>query len=92
MHPIPFIILLILRLYIYVLIAAAIFSWLANFNIINSRNRFVYVIGDFLFRLTEPVLSPIRRIVPTIGGIDLSPMVLILILIFLQQAIIYYIL
>lgn len=90
MHPIPYIILVILKLYIYVLIATAILSWLTSFNIINRSNRLIYLISDFLARITEPLLAPIRRIVPYISGIDLSPMILILILVFLEQAIIYY--
>lgn len=69
---------LILSLYVWVLIASAIFSWLIAFNVVNTRNRVVYVIGDFLYRLTEPVLRPIRRVLPSLGGIDLSPIVVIL--------------
>jgi YggT family protein len=75
----------VIELYIWVLIVAAILSWLVAFNVLNTRNRFVYLLGDFLTRVTEPALRPIRRILPSVGGIDLSPLVLILLLIFVQQ-------
>lgn len=74
-----------ISIYIWLLIASAILSWLVAFNVLNTSNRFVYMVGDFLYRITEPALRPIRRILPTLGGIDLSPMVLILLLIFLQD-------
>ena len=67
------------------MIVAAILSWLVAFNVLNTRNRFVYLLGDFLARITEPALRPIRRILPTLGGVDLSPLVLILLLMFVQQ-------
>ena len=63
--------------YIWVIIGSAILSWLVVFNVVNVRNRFVYQLGRFLDAITEPVLRPIRKIVPLIGGIDLSPIVLI---------------
>lgn len=75
----------VINLYIWVLIASAILSWLIAFDVVNTRNRVVYTIGDFLNRLTEPALRPIRRILPNLGGIDLSPLVLILLLLFVQQ-------
>ncbi|MEX0758541.1 MAG: YggT family protein [Tistlia sp.] len=75
----------VISIYIWLLIASAILSWLVAFNVLNTSNRFVYMVGDFLYRITEPALRPIRRILPTLGGIDLSPMVLILLLIFLQD-------
>ncbi len=75
----------LIDLYMYVLIASAILSWLVAFNVINTRNRFVYAVGDFLYRITEPALAPIRRILPNLGGIDLSPVVLILLLIFIRN-------
>jgi YggT family protein len=77
----------VITLAIWLLIAAAVFSWLIVFNIINTRNRAVFMIGDFLQRTTEPVLRPIRRILPSLGGVDLSPLVLILLLLFTQQVI-----
>ena len=69
--------------YIWVIIGSAVLSWLVVFNVVNVRNRFVYQLGRFLDAITEPVLRPIRRIVPLIGGIDLSPIVLIFALQFL---------
>jgi YggT family protein len=75
----------VITLYIYVLIAAAIFSWLIAFNVINVRNQAVAMIANVLYQLTEPALAPIRRILPNLGGIDLSPVVLILLLIFLRS-------
>jgi YggT family protein len=74
-----------IELYIWLIIIGAILSWLIAFNVVNTSNRFVYVVGDFLYRLTEPALRPIRRILPNLGGIDLSPVVLILGLFFLQM-------
>ena len=76
---------MVLQLYIYVIVASAILSWLIAFEVINTRNRFVYTVVDTLHRLTEPALAPIRRIMPNLGGIDLSPVVLILLLIFAQN-------
>ena len=73
-----------LQLYIYVMIASAIFSWLYAFNVINSHNQFVNSVGHFLYSATEPVLRPIRRILPDLGGIDISPIVVLLIIFFLQ--------
>ena len=74
-----------LDLYWWVIIASAIFSWLYAFNVVNSRNQFVGSIGNMLYRLTEPALRPIRRFMPDLGGIDISPIILLLILIFLRQ-------
>ncbi|GAA0573882.1 YggT family protein [Caenispirillum bisanense] len=76
-----------LNLYLWALIISAVMSWLVAFNVINTHNRFVYTVGDFLHRITEPALRPIRSVVPVMGGVDLSPMVLILIIIFLQGVI-----
>ena len=85
------IILLILQVYIWLLIAAAVLSWLIAFNVVNTRNQFVAAVAEFLYRITEPVLAPIRRILPSMGGLDLSPIVLILIIMFIQRVIAYYI-
>ncbi|BCH22395.1 membrane protein [Mesorhizobium sp. L-8-10] len=76
---------LALDIYWWLLIAAAIFSWLYAFNVVNSRNQFVSSIGNFLFRVTEPALRPIRRFLPDLGGIDISPIILLLILFFVRQ-------
>jgi YggT family protein len=75
----------VITLYIYVLVASAILSWLVAFNVLNTSNRFVYMVGDFLYRITEPALRPIRRFLPDLGGIDISPIILLLILFFLRQ-------
>jgi YggT family protein len=75
----------VISLYIYVLIANAIFSWLVAFNVINARNGFVATVADFLYRATEPVLAPIRRRMPDLGGLDLSPVVLIIGLMFVRM-------
>lgn len=76
-----------LNLFVWALIISAILSWLVAFNVINTSNQFVSMVGNFLYRLTEPALRPIRRFVPTMGGIDLSPIVLILIIYFLRMMI-----
>lgn len=78
---------LALSLYVYILIASAIFSWLYAFNVINSRNQVVETIGRALYNVTEPVLRPIRRFMPNLGGVDISPIILILIIYFLQMII-----
>ena len=75
----------ILDFYVWVLIISAILSWLVAFNIINTQNRLVQIIGDFTYRLTEPVLRHIRRVLPPMGGLDLSPLALIFIIMFLQS-------
>ena len=72
-------------LYIWVIIIGAILSWLIAFNILNTTNQMVYTIADFLYRITEPPLRPIRRIMPNLGGIDISPIALILFLYFIQM-------
>jgi YggT family protein len=75
----------ILALFMWMLIASAVLSWLVAFNVINTHNRAVYQIGDFLHRLTEPLLAPIRRFIPNLGGIDISPVILILLISFLRE-------
>lgn len=85
------VILIVLQLYIWILIASAILSWLIAFNVVNTRNQFVAMVGDFLWRITEPVLRPIRNIMPNLGGIDISPVIVILIIIFIQSVITRYI-
>ncbi len=76
-----------LNLFVWALIISAILSWLVTFNVINTSNQFVSMVGHFLYRLTEPALRPIRRFMPDLGGIDLSPIVLILIIYFLRMMI-----
>ncbi len=79
------VLLIAIELYIFLVIASAILSWLVAFNVVNVRNQFVYMIGDFLHRITEPALRPIRRFMPNLGGIDISPVILILVLFFAQE-------
>ena len=83
---------LALEIYIWIVIAAAIFSWLVAFHVVNTRNQVVGMIGEFLYRITEPVLRPIRNLLPNLGGIDVSPVVLLLIIIFIRYVIQLYIL
>ena len=85
------VILLALQLYVWLLIASAILSWLIAFNVVNTRNTVVATIWDFLYRITEPALRPIRNMLPNMGGIDISPVVLLLIIFFIQQVIIKYV-
>jgi YggT family protein len=91
MRALLYVILMVLNLYIWLLIAAAVLSWLVAFNVVNVRNQFVAMIGDFLYRITEPVLRPIRNMMPNLGGLDISPVILILIIIFIQKVIEEYI-
>ena len=79
----------VITLYIWLLIAQAVLSWLIAFNVINTYNQFVARVNEFLWRITEPALRPIRRFVPLIGGVDVSPIVLILLLYFLRDLIRY---
>jgi YggT family protein len=85
------VILIVLNLYIWLLIAAAVLSWLIAFNVVNVRNQFVGMVADFLYKVTEPVLRPIRNALPSLGGLDISPVILILIIYFIQNVISYYI-
>lgn len=77
----------LLTLYVYVLVAAAVMSWLLAFNVVNPRNQFVGMVGEFLYRITEPVLRPIRNVLPSFGGLDLSPLVVIIVIWFIQLVI-----
>ena len=79
----------VINIFIYLLIASVIMSWLVAFKVINTQNRFVYQVMTFLYRITEPVLRPIRRVIPNLGGIDISPVVLILVLVFVQRLLLY---
>ena len=85
------VIIVVLNIYVYVLIASAVLSWLIAFNVVNTRNQLVSAIAEFLYRITEPVLAPIRRMMPNLGGLDISPIILILIIMFIQRVITYYI-
>jgi YggT family protein len=87
MYALLNLILRVLDFYSYVIIATAIMSWLLAFDVINFRNDFVRTIWNFLNAMTEPLLRPIRRILPNLGGIDVSPIILLLLLMFVQELI-----
>ncbi len=91
MHPVSaltgtliYLLYMVLDFYFYVVIISAILSWLVAFNLINTRNHFVQMVGDFLYRITEPALRPIRKVLPPVNGLDLSPLVLLFIISALQ--------
>ena len=75
----------LISLYVWILIASAILSWLVAFNVVNPHNQVVRSVGEFLWRITEPVLAPIRRLLPNLGGIDVSPIILIIALYFIRN-------
>ena len=75
----------VIGLYMWAVIISVVLTWLVQFNVINTSNRIVYQIGDFLYRITEPAMRPVRQVIPSVGGIDLSPLIVILILGFLRQ-------
>jgi YggT family protein len=75
----------VIDIYTWIVIASAIMSWLVAFGIINVRNQFIRVVVDLLYRLTEPVLRPIRRMLPNLGGVDISPVILLLGLFFVRS-------
>jgi YggT family protein len=91
MRAILDVLLLLLDLYKWVIILSAVLSWLVAFNVVNTRNAVVSTIGDVLYRLTEPVLAPIRRRLPAVGGLDLSPIVLLIGIFLIERIIAYYI-
>jgi YggT family protein len=86
------VLLLALQLYLYLIVASAVLSWLVAFNVVNTRNDFVRSIWNFLNAVTEPALRPIRQILPNLGGVDISPIILILLIIFIQKLIVDYLL
>jgi YggT family protein len=79
---------MVITLYMWVIIISVILSWLIAFNVINRHNQFVYMVADSMQRLSEPALRPIRRILPDLGGLDISPVILILVLVFLRDVVI----
>ena len=81
----------ILKLYSYVVIANVIVSWLIAFNILNTQNRFVYSILEFSYRLTDPILNKIRRFLPNLGSLDISPIILLLLIWFVEMCMKLYI-
>lgn len=87
MHALLGFLAMVISLYIWVVIISAIMSWLIAFDVVNRRNRAVYTIADAMYRLTEPALRPIRRMLPDLGGVDISPVILILGLIFIRDVV-----
>jgi YggT family protein len=85
MNPFLWLIHTVIWVYIYILIAAAVLSWLVAFNVVNMRNDIVRNVAHFLYQVTEPALRPIRALLPNLGGIDVSPIILIIGLMFLDQ-------
>ncbi len=90
-NPVIWLILSLLKIYFYVILVMVIMSWLIGFNVINGANPYVRQISYALHRLTEPLLGPIRRFLPDLGGLDISPIVLILALMFLERALIWWV-
>ena len=88
-NPFIWLVLTFIDLYMWIVIIGVVLSWLVAFNVVNTTNRFIFMVGDFTHRATEPALGPIRRYVPNLGGMDVSPMVLIILLMFLQRFIIW---
>jgi YggT family protein len=88
-NPILWLIDTIIWLYIYILIAMAILSWLIAFQVVNTRNPVVHMVADFLYRVTEPDLRPVRNMMPNLGGIDISPVIVMLVLLFLDKVIVW---
>ena len=91
MIAIFYLILQILKLYSYVVIANVLISWLIAFNILNTQNRFVYSILELSYRLTDPILNKIRRFLPNLGSLDISPIILLLLIWFIEMCMKLYI-
>ena len=81
----------LLNIYYYIVITNVIISWLVSFNVLNTQNRFVYSILDLSYRLTEPMLNKIRRFLPNLGSIDISPVILLLLIWFIEMCMKLYI-
>ena len=88
-NPFIWLVLTALDLYMWIVIIGVVLSWLVAFNVVNTSNRFIYMVGDFTHRATEPALGRIRRYIPNLGGMDVSPVVLILLMIFVQRFILW---
>jgi YggT family protein len=91
MRSVLYVVMLALDLYVWLLIASAVLSWLIAFSVVNTRNQFVSTVWDFLYRITEPVLRPIRNMLPNLGGIDISPIILVLLILLIKDVIGRYI-
>src|SRR5262249_129793 len=91
MYSIIWLISTVISIYIAILIVSAVLSWLVAFDVVNRRNPIVAQVGEVLYRLTEPVLGPIRRRLPNLGGLDISPVIVILLLMFAQRLLYEYV-
>ena len=91
MIAIFYLVLQILKIYTYVVIANVVISWLVAFNVLNTSNRFVYSILEFTYRLTEPFLNRIRRFLPNLGAFDISPIILLLLIWFIEMCMKLYV-
>jgi YggT family protein len=91
MNPIIYLVELVIEILTWVVIAGAIMSWLVAFGVVNVRNQFIRVVVDMLYRMTEPLLRPIRRVLPNFGGVDIAPVVLLVALAVLREALRYYV-
>ena len=91
MIAIFYLVLQVLKLYSYVVIANVIISWLIAFNVLNTQNRFVYSILELTYRLTDPILIRIRRFLPNLGSLDISPIILLLLICFIEMCMKLYI-
>ncbi len=81
----------VVNIFLFVLLVNIALTWLIHFGIVNPRQKLVQVVGEVTYRLTEPVLRPIRRFVPAVGGLDLSPIVLILLVYFIRDLLFQYV-
>ena len=91
MIAIFYLVLQILKLYSYVVIANVIISWLIAFNVLNTQNRFVYSILELTYRLTDPILNKIRRFLPNLATLDISPVILLLLIWFIEMCMKLYV-
>jgi YggT family protein len=90
MHPLLYLFNIVMEIIVWIVIAGAIMSWLVAFGVVNMRNQFIRTVVDMLYRLSEPMLRPIRRVLPDLGGVDISPVVLLVGLYFLRYLVNYY--
>ena len=91
MIAIFYLVLQILKFYSYIVIATVIISWLIAFNVLNTQNRFVYSISELTYRLTDPILNKIRRFLPNLGSLDISPVILLLLIWFIEMCMKLYV-
>ena len=91
MIAIFYLVLQLLKLYYYIVLANVVISWLVAFNILNTQNRFVYSILEMTYRLTDPILNRIRRFLPNLGSLDISPVILLVLIWFIEMCMHLYI-